>query len=79
MTTPSDASFLELLAACEQLAESHARSLRAVQQLTSAGFEGRGITTAVLQAYDEQAEKGAADLERFRGLVVKFKSMFTVH
>ena len=71
---------LELLAAaCEQLAEGYARSLRAVQQLTTAGLEGRGISTTVLHAYDEQAEQAAVDLERFRALVVKFKRLFTVH
>lgn len=53
MTTPTDA----LLAACEQLAEGYARSLRAVQNLTSAGLEGRGITIAVLHAYDDQRRK----------------------
>ena len=38
----TDAAFLELLSACDQLAESHARALRAVQNLTSASLEGRG-------------------------------------
>jgi hypothetical protein len=79
MATFTDAPMLELLAACEQLADGYARALRAVQNLTSAGFEGRGITTAVLQAYDEQAESAAADLEQFRALVAKFKTLFTVH
>ena len=79
MTTPNDATMLELLAACEQLAEGYARSLRAVQQLTSAGLEGRGISVTALHAYDEQAERAAADLERFRALVAQYKSWFTVH
>ena len=79
MTTPTDAPMLELLAACEQLGEGYARALRAVQNLTSAGLEGRSITIAVLHAYDEQADGAAADLERFRALVAKFKTLFTIH
>lgn len=79
MTIPADAQILELLAACEQLGEGYARALRALQQLTSAGLEGRGITTTVLHAYDEQAERAAADLERFRALVKQLKTHFTVH
>jgi hypothetical protein len=79
MTTPSRATILELLAACEQLAEGYARALRAVQNLTSAGLEGRDISIAVLHEYDEQAEKAAADLEGFRAMVAQFKTQFTVH
>ena len=79
MTTPTDAPMLELLAACEQLGEGYARALRAVRNLTSAGLEGRSITIAVLHAHEEQAEKPAGDLERFRVLVKQFKTTFTVH
>ena len=79
MTTPSDAMLLEMIAACEQLGEGYARSLRAVQQLTSAGFQGRGVSVAALQAYDEQAERARADIERFRTLVAQFKSQIRVH
>ena len=79
MTTPSDVPILELLAACEHLAEGYGRALRAVQQITSAGLEGRGMTAATLQSYDEQAETASADLERFRVLVKQFKTQFTVH
>lgn len=75
----SDAVLLEMIAACEQLAEGYERALWAVQQLTSAGLEGCGISTTVLHAYDEQAEQAAADLEWFRALVAKFKTQFTVH
>ena len=75
----SDTMLIEMLAACEQLAEGYARSLRAVQQLTSAGLEGRGIGAAAFHGYHEQAEMAAADLERFRALVAQFKSRITVH
>ena len=79
MTSPTDAPMLELIAACEHLGECYARALRAVQQLTSAGLEGRGISAAALQAYDEQAETASADLERFRALGKQLKTQFTVH
>ena len=79
MTRPNDASILGLLAACEELAEGYGRGVRAVQQLASAGLEGRGVSTAVLHAYHEQAEDAAAKLGQFRALVAQFKTMFTVH
>lgn len=50
-----------------------------MQQFTSPGLEGRGITITVLHAYDEQAERAAADLERFRTMVAQLKTQFTVH
>ena len=73
-----DAAFLELLAASEQLALGYARSLRAVQNLTSASLEGRGHETSVLLAYQAQAEEAATDLERFRALVAHYKTLFRV-
>ena len=79
MTTASDASMLELIAGCEQLAQGYARALRAVQQLTSAGLEGRSITAAVLRNYYNQAEQASGDLERFIVFVKQLKSMCTVH
>lgn len=81
MTTPNDATMLlEMIAACEQLSEGYARSLRAVQQLTSAGLEGRGMSAATLHAYQEQSETEAADLERFRAASSRnSKTLFTVH
>jgi shikimate kinase len=79
MTMPQDATLLEMLAACEQLADGYARSLRAVQQLTSAGLEGRGVSAVALHAYHEEAETAATDLERFRVLVARFKQQIRVH
>ena len=79
MTARTGAPILEVLAGCEQLMDGYGRALRAVQQLTTAGLEGRGLTAAVLQAYHEQAEIAASDLERFRALVSHYKTMFTVH
>ena len=79
MTMPADAALIEMIAACEQLSEGYARALRAVQQLTSAGLEGLGMSAATLHGYHEQAETAATDLERFRALVAQFKTMFTVH
>ena len=73
--TRNDPPIYELLAACEQLADGYARALTAIQDLTSAALENRLMaTTAVLQ-YDQQAEKAAADLQRFRALVAKFRTM----
>jgi len=75
----SDGVLLEMILACEQLGESHAAALRQIAQLTEAQLQGRGLDTAVLLAYQSQAETAAADLERFRALIQQFKTRFTVH
>ena len=79
VTTPTDASMVELIAGCEDLSEGYARALQALRQLTQAGLEGRGMSATVLHAYHEQAEAAAADLKRFLALVGQVKAMFTVH
>lgn len=42
----SDTSLLEMVLACEQLAESHAAALRQIGQLTEAQLQGRGLWAA---------------------------------
>jgi hypothetical protein len=65
----------ELVAACEQLADDYARALTAIQELTSAALENRLIATRAVLQYEQQAEKAAADLKRFRALVAAFRTM----
>ena len=55
------------------------RSLRAVQTLTDASLQGRGLPDEALLAYQGFAEKAAGELERFRALVAHYKTLFTVH
>ena len=68
-----------MILTCEQLGESPAAALRQILQLTEAQLQGRGLDTAVLRAYQSQAETAAADPERFRALIRQFKSRFTMH
>ena len=75
----SDTRLLEMILACEQLAESHATALRQIGQLTEAQLQGGGLDTAVLLAYQEQAETAATTLERFRLMLADLKSRITVH
>lgn len=75
----TDSVLLEMLLACEQLGESHARALKQIAQLTDAQLQGRGLDTAVLLAYQEQAEAAEVYLERFRAMLQDFKTRITIH
>jgi hypothetical protein len=68
-----------MVLACEQLGESHARALRQIEQLTEAQRTGRRLDTAVLLAYQSEAETAAEYLERFRLMIQEFKARLTVH
>lgn len=55
MTQRSDAAMIELLAACEQLAESHARTRKVAQIVIDADLENRRLPSTVLESYQSQS------------------------
>ena len=79
MTTPEDTTRLELLAACDALAETTERSVRVVHALAESHILGKRPTDAVLNGYTDEAERSSENPAEFRALVRQFKSSIRVH
>ena len=79
MTTPDDATLLELLAACDALAEATERTNTIVHALAEALILSKRPSDVMVNGYVEQAENSAALLERFRARVAQIKASIRVH
>lgn len=75
----SDPVLLELLAACDALAEATERTNTIVHALAEAHILGQRPADAVLNGYIDQADSAAAHLERFRALVSQVRTSIRVH
>jgi hypothetical protein len=71
-----DPTILELLAACDALAESTERTNTIVHALAETHILGKRPNDVILNSYVEQAENSARFLERFRARVAQVKRRF---
>ena len=76
MTTPDDATILELLAACDALAET---TERVIPALAEAHILGKRPSDVVLNGYTDEAEHARVHLAQFRALVAQFRGQIRVH
>ena len=74
MTTPDDATILELLAACDAPAETTERTLHVIPALAEAHILGKRPSDAVLNGYTDEAKRATAHLPQFRALIAQFRA-----
>ena len=74
-TIMSDSALLELLAACDALAEATERTNTIAHALAEAHIVGKRPRDVVLNGYVEQADIAARLLERCRGRVAQVRTL----